>query len=81
MVAALLANYPSVLAIAEWGKRQSPDLLTTRGSPGGRTHCQSTLQRLFCTVDGHALAATLATRPGVDRRATQTEETEHRRVR
>jgi predicted transposase YbfD/YdcC len=49
----------SVLAIAEWGARQSPDLLRTLGFADGRTPCQSTLQRLFSKLDGHALAAAL----------------------
>jgi len=51
-VAAILSNHLSVLAIAEWGARQSPDRL--------RTPCQSTLQRLFSKRDGHALAAALS---------------------
>lgn len=59
-VAALLANHHSVLAIAEWGTRQERRLLDALGFPDGRTPCQSTLQRLFRQLDGHALAATLA---------------------
>src|SRR5438552_13206506 len=59
-VAAILANHLSVLAIAEWGARQSPDLLRTLGFPAGRTPCQSTLQRLFSKLDGHALSAALS---------------------
>jgi predicted transposase YbfD/YdcC len=59
-VAAILANHLSVLAIAEWGARQSPALLRTLGFPAGRTPCQSTLQRLFSKLDGHALAAALS---------------------
>src|SRR5947208_927248 len=58
-VAALLANHLSVLAIAEWGARQSPDLLRTLGFADARTPCQSTLQRLFSKLDGHALSAAL----------------------
>ena len=58
-VAALLANHLSVLAIAEWGARQSPEVLRTLGFPAGRTPCQSTLQRLFSKLDGHALSAAL----------------------
>ena len=58
-VSALLANHLSVLAIAEWGARQSPDHLRTLGFGDGRTPCQSTLQRLFCQLDGPALAQTL----------------------
>ena len=59
-VAAILANHLAVLAIAEWGARQSPDVLRTLGFPDGRTPCQSTLQRLFSKLDGHVLAAALS---------------------
>jgi predicted transposase YbfD/YdcC len=59
-VAAILANHLSVLAIAEWGARQSPDVLRPLGFPDGRTPCQSTLQRLFSKLDGHVLAAALS---------------------
>ena len=58
-VAAILSNHLSVLAIAEWGARQSPDLLRTLGFADGRTPCQATLQRLFSKRDGHARAAAL----------------------
>lgn len=58
-VSAILANHLSVLAIAEWGARQPPDLLARLGFPDGRTPCQSTLQRLFRQLDGEALAAAL----------------------
>ena len=60
-VAAILANHTSVLAMAEWGARQPVDLLARLGFPTGRTPCQSTLQRLFAKLDGHALATVLAT--------------------
>src|SRR5262245_23254059 len=53
-VAALLANHLSVLAIAEWGARQTPEVLYALGLPEGRTPRQSTLQRLFGKLDGHA---------------------------
>jgi predicted transposase YbfD/YdcC len=59
-VAAILSNHLSVLAIAAWGARQSPDLLRTLGFADGRTPCQSTLQRLFSQLDGHALSAALS---------------------
>jgi len=59
-VSALLANHRSVLAMAEWGARQSPDLLRRLGFPDGRTPGQSTLQRLFAKLDGDALSAALA---------------------
>lgn len=60
-VAAILANHRSVLAITEWGARQSPELLRTLGFPDGRTPRQSTLQRLFSKLDGQALAVVLGT--------------------
>jgi predicted transposase YbfD/YdcC len=60
-VAAILANHPSVLAIAEWGRRQPADLLARLGFPTGSTPCQSTLQRLFAKLDGHGLGTVLAT--------------------
>src|SRR2546430_10997873 len=58
-VAALLSNHLSLLAIAAWGARQTPALLRTLGFPSGRTPCQSTVQRLFSRLDGHALSAAL----------------------
>lgn len=58
-VAAILANHLSVLAMAEWGARQAPDVLAALGFPDRRTPCQSTLQRLFRQLDGHALARRL----------------------
>jgi predicted transposase YbfD/YdcC len=58
-VAAILANHRSVLAIAEWGARQDATVLAALGFATPRTPCQSTLQRLFRQLDGHALAATL----------------------
>jgi hypothetical protein len=42
VVPAILASHLSVLAIAEWGAQQSPDLLRTLGFPDGHTPCQST---------------------------------------
>jgi hypothetical protein len=59
-VAAILSAHPSVLAIAEWGARQERDLLAWLGFPEGRTPCQSTVQRLFRKLDGHALAGALS---------------------
>ena len=58
-VAAILSAHPSVLASAAWGARQERALLARLGFPEGRTPCQSTVQRLFRTLDGHALAAAL----------------------
>ena len=59
-VVAILSNRLSVLAIAEWGEGQAPDLLRTLGFPDGRTPCQSTLQRLFSKLDGTALSTALS---------------------
>ena len=42
-VAALLSNHLSILAIAQWGKRQSPALLAALGFPAGVTPHQTTL--------------------------------------
>ena len=36
-VAAILANHLSVLAIAQWGARQRPEVLRALGFAGGRT--------------------------------------------
>lgn len=58
-VSALLANHLAVLAIAEWGARQRREVLAALGFPSDRTPCQSTLQRLFRQLDGHALAVAL----------------------
>lgn len=58
-VCAILANHRSVLAIAEWGARQAPDQLRTLGFANGRTPRQSTVQRLFCKLDGAGLAELL----------------------
>ena len=58
-VAAILANHRSVLAIAEWGTRQDAAMLSALGFPTARTPCQSTLQRLFRQLDGHAVSDTL----------------------
>lgn len=58
-VSAMLAHHHSVLAIAEWGARQSPDHQRALGFPDGGTPCQSTLQRLFRKLDGAILAQCL----------------------
>jgi len=59
-VAAILANALSELAIAQWGARQPAERRRALGFPDGRTPCQSTLQRLFCKLDGQALAEALS---------------------
>ena len=58
-VTALLANHLSVLAIAQWDKRQSPALLAALGFPDGVTPHQTTVQRLFRKLDPLPLAAAL----------------------
>lgn len=58
-VVAVLCAHTSVLAMAEWGAKQSEDLLRQLGFPAGQAPCQSTLHRLFRRLDGHALAAAL----------------------
>src|ERR1035437_10263959 len=59
-VAAILANQLAERAIAQWGVRQPAERLRVLGFTTGRTPCQSTLQRLFCKVDGQAPAAALS---------------------
>jgi predicted transposase YbfD/YdcC len=59
-VTAILANQLSELAIAQWATRQPAERLRRLGFLGGRTPCQSTLQRLFCKLDGQALAEALS---------------------
>ena len=58
-VAALLSNHLSILAIAQWGKRQSPAVLAALGFPAGVTPHQTTLQRLFRKLDPLPLACAL----------------------
>lgn len=60
-VAALLCAHTSVLAMAEWGSRQSTEVLQSLGFPQARTPCQTTLHRLFRKLDAGALAAALRT--------------------
>jgi hypothetical protein len=59
-VTAILANQRSELAIAQWGARQPAERLRVLGLTTGRAPCQSTLQRLFCKVDGQAVAEALS---------------------
>lgn len=59
-VCAILANHLSVLAMAEWGARQTTDHLRTLGFTAGRTPCQSTVQRLFRKLDGPLLGHVLS---------------------
>ena len=59
VMAVILANKRSVLAIAEWARRQEADLLAALGLPDERTPCQSPLQRRLRQRDGHALAICL----------------------
>jgi predicted transposase YbfD/YdcC len=70
-VTALLANHLSLLAIAQWGKRQSPAILAALGFPDGVTPHQTTLHRLFRTLAplplAVALTACFAPAPPADR--------------
>src|ERR1035437_1750102 len=59
-VTAILANHLSELAIVQWATRQPAERLRALGFAAGRTPCQSTLQRLFCKLDGQALAEALS---------------------
>jgi len=59
-LSAILAGQHSVLAIAEWGTRQSAAVLGRLGFGAGRTPCQSTLQRLFAKLDPDAVATALS---------------------
>jgi predicted transposase YbfD/YdcC len=58
-VVALLSNHLSILAIAQWGKRQSPAVLAALGFPDRVTPHQTTLQRLFRKLDPLPLAIAL----------------------
>ncbi len=58
-VAALLSNHLSILAIAPWGRRQSPATLAALGFRDGTTPHQSTLQRPFRRLDPLPLAGAL----------------------
>ena len=60
VVTAMLANQCSLLAIAEWAARQSAAVLAPLGLRAGHTPCQSTLQRLFATLDGPAVSLALS---------------------
>ena len=55
-VVALLSNHTSVLAIAEWAARQSPDLRRALGISRGTSPHQTTIQRLFQRLDPAAVA-------------------------
>lgn len=58
-VAAMLSNHLSILAIAEWGRAQSPNLLRTLGFKNGITPHQATIQRIFGKLDRNALSTAL----------------------
>lgn len=58
-VAAILSNHLSVLAIGEWGGRQSPDLLRELGFRDGVTPHQSTIHRVFAKLDPLSLSVAL----------------------
>lgn len=58
-IVALLSNHLSLLAIAQFGKRQSRQVLTALGFPDGVAPHQSTLHRLFRRLDPLPLALAL----------------------
>jgi predicted transposase YbfD/YdcC len=58
---AILSNHLSLLAIAQWGRRQSPTVLAALGFMDDRTPHQSTLHRLFRHLDPLPFAAALTT--------------------
>ena len=58
-VTARLAQQTPVSAMAEWGASVGT-VLAQPGFPTRQTRCQSTLQRLFATLDGHAPCADFA---------------------
>lgn len=58
-VAALMSNHLSVLAIAEWGAMQRPDLLRALGFERGITPHQATIQRIFRKLNRHGLSTAL----------------------
>lgn len=60
VVAALLANQRSPLAVAEWAARQGAAVLAALGFADGRTPCQSTLHRLLAKLDGDDLSQALS---------------------
>src|SRR3954453_8627710 len=55
LVAALLCNHLSVLAIAEWGQSLAPDIQAALGFAPGRMPHQTTLHRLLRKLDPAAL--------------------------
>lgn len=59
-VAAILSGQQSVLAISEWIARQPLALRASLGFAGETTPHQSTVQRLFATLDGQALSQILS---------------------
>jgi len=75
-VSGLLANQQSLLAIAEWGTRQSDAVLVPLGLAAGQTPCQSTVHRVLAKLDGatvsRAVSLVLAlSAPAADGRGSQ----------
>jgi predicted transposase YbfD/YdcC len=58
-VAAVLCNSLSLLAVAEWGQRQSAAVRAALGLPPDRTPHQTTLHRLFRQLDPQLLSHAL----------------------
>jgi predicted transposase YbfD/YdcC len=66
VVVALLCAHTSVLAVAEWGVRQTRELREELGMPPDRAPHQTTIHRMLAKLDGRALARALRTAfPGV----------------
>lgn len=59
-VAAIVSNHLSVLAIAQWGASQSPDLLRALGFSDGVTPHQSTIQRVFRKLGPDSLSKAMS---------------------
>lgn len=55
-IEAILCGRTSVLAIAEWGAQQPPDVLAALGFPDDCSPCQSTLHRFFRRLDPGVLS-------------------------
>lgn len=68
---AILCNHCSILAIAEWGASQPPDLLRTLGFLKGISPHQTTIQRLFAKINPDHLSTALSSYFGKATSSTQ----------
>ena len=57
--AAMLSGVRSVVAVAQWGRRQSSDTVATLGFTRPRSPCGSTFPLVFAALDAVASAAAL----------------------